>query len=72
MASHFDYREEFMKSRPSPGSSTSSLGQNGPIDINTLPHGELVQRVRKLESDLLKLASDHNHMIRTANHHIQV
>ena len=44
----------------------------GPVDITSLPHNELVQRVRKLEADLLKLASDHNHMIREANHHIQV
>jgi len=44
----------------------------GPVDINSLSHTELVQRVRKLEADLLKLASDHNHMIREANHHIQV
>jgi len=44
----------------------------GPADLTRLSHSELIQRVRKLEADLLKLASDHNHMIREANHRIQV
>ena len=43
-----------------------------PMDITRLSHAELVGRVRKLEADLLKLASDHNHMIRDANHRVQV
>lgn len=47
-------------------------GRPGPADVSRLSHPELVQRVRKLEADLLKLATDHNHMIREANHRIQV
>ncbi|ODN04269.1 Coiled-coil domain-containing protein 85A [Orchesella cincta] len=47
-------------------------GRPGPADITRLSHPDLIQRVRKLEADLLKLASDHNHMIREANHRIQV
>lgn len=47
-------------------------GRPGPADITRLSHPDLVQRVRKLEADLLKLATDHNHMIREANHRIQV
>lgn len=46
--------------------------RSGPIDLTRLSQQELMQRVRKLEADLLKLASDHNHMIREANHRIQV
>jgi len=62
-----------MKPLNAPGSnSSSSLGQMGPVDITTLPHAELVQRVRKLEWDILKLAKDHNHMIREANNRIHV
>lgn len=63
----------------SSSSSTSSAndltGMNNPktrADLSRLSHAELIQRVRKLESDLIKLASDHNHMIREANHRIQV
>lgn len=57
---------------PLQSSSAGKSGRPGPADITRLSHPELVQRVRKLEADLLKLASDHNHMIREANHRIQV
>ncbi|CAG7720960.1 unnamed protein product [Allacma fusca] len=56
---------------PGPGQGAKVQTRHGPVDITRLSHSELVQRVRKLEADLLKLASDHNHLIREANHRIQ-
>jgi len=69
--------DDLSSGNPNKGSRHHGHGQssnNGPVptDVGRLSHGELVQRVRKLEADLIKLASDHNHMIREANHRIQV
>jgi hypothetical protein len=49
----------------------TNKAMRAPTDLSRLSHNDLVHRVRKLESDLIKLASDHNHMIREANHRIQ-
>jgi len=52
--------------------SLSSSASSSMDNLSRLSQNELIQRVKKLETDLLKLASDHNHMIREANLRIQV
>lgn len=56
------------------GGVVNGIGSGGyqPVDLYSLSQNDLVQRVKKLEADLLKLACDHNTMIREANHQIQV